>query len=274
MEPGERAAWANRAASAALVAAYLAGAARAMPDAEARAALHYAVVTTAGWGHLLGAARLPARGALPLACWSLGLVNAFVLYGLAVASVPALLLPLLAVSVWHAVENDVALPAAYAGDHRLGPHPRRAVTLAVCGAVTAGVLALAAAALPPSALGALENAPFAAALHGALRNLGFARRLAFGDVFAAATLHHLVSTAGLLAARVRADRRSDPERGRRFALRIAASHAAPVVLLALLPLAGPEGTRLRAALLAPPLYLFCSVLHVAQTTWRRGVARP
>jgi hypothetical protein len=273
MEPAERAAWANRAASAALVAAYLAGAARAVPDTEARTALHYAVVATIGWGHLLGAARLPARGALPLACWSLGLANAFVLYGLALANVPALLLPLLAVSVWHAVENDVALPAAYAGGHRLGPHPRRGRALGVCGAVTAAVLVLAAGALPPSALGPLGSAPLAASLHGALRSLAGAERVAFGDVFAAATLHHLVSTAGLLAARVRAEGRSDPRAARRFAARVAGCHAAPVVLLAVLPLAGAEGARLRAALLAPPLYLFCSVLHVAQTTWRRGVAR-
>jgi hypothetical protein len=273
MQPGERPAWVNRAASAALVAVYLAGAARALPDAEARAALHYAVVATIGWGHLLGAARLPARGALPLACWSLGLANAFALYGLALGSVPALVLPLLAVSVWHSVENDLALPAAYARGHRLGPHPRRGRALAVCGAVTAGVLALAASTLPPSALGPLGSTPLAASLHGALRSLAGAGRPAFGDVFAAATLHHLVSTAVLLAARVRADARRDPEAARRFAARVAGFHAAPVVALALLPLAGPEGARLRAALLAPPLYLFCSVLHVAQTTWRRGVAR-
>jgi hypothetical protein len=266
-----RAAWANRAASAALVAGYLAAAAFAIPDAERRAALHYAVVTGFGYGHLLGAAKLPGSSALARACWALGVVNALLLYGLAIERWPALVLALLAVSVWHTVENDLALGAAYAAHHRLGPHPLRLAALAPCAAGTALVLALSAATLGPGEIAPiLDGVPLAAAAHRALLALGMARRIHFGDVFAAATLHHLVSFALLLAARARALARRDRGAGERLALRAAACHAIPIALLAILPLAGPEAGAARSALLSPAHYLFVSVLHVLQTTARRG----
>ena len=254
MDPSARAAWANRTASAAIVAAYLAASARAVPDADARASLHYAVVTAVGYGHLLGAARLPGRGLAARASWALGIANAFALYALALAWLPEVALLLLAASAWHAAENDLALGAAYANGHRPAPHARSARTLAASGAAAAAVVGAAGCALAGIPLGPL----------GAL---------SFGDVFAAATLHHLVSFALLLAARARAVARRDAAAGARLAARLAAWHAGPALALALLPFAGAGGAALRAALVAPPFYLFCSALHVAQTTWQRGLAR-
>ena len=251
MEPGARAAWANRTASAAIVGAYLAASAHAVPDADARAALHYAVVTTAGYGHLLGAARLPGRGLAGRASFALALANALAVYGLALVRLPEIVLLLLAASAWHAVENDLGLAAAYARGHSLPPHPRGARALAACAAATAVVVAAAAAALASVPLGPVGP-------------------LAFGDVFAAATLHHLVSFALLLGARARALARSDAAAGARLAARLAAWHAVPVLVLALLPRLGAPGTALHGALVAPPLYLFFSVLHVVQTGLRRG----
>ena len=95
-----------------------------MPDADARAALHYAVVTAAGYGHLLGAARFPGRGLAGRAGFALALANALALYGLALERLPEVVLLLLAASAWHAVENDLGLATAYARAHSLPPHPR------------------------------------------------------------------------------------------------------------------------------------------------------
>jgi hypothetical protein len=274
VDPATRAAFANRAATASIVAAYLAAAAWAVPDPARRAALHYAVVTGFGYGHLLGAAKLPGSSMLERACWALGFVNALVLYGLAIGRFPALVLGLLAISVWHTVENDLALGPAHAAGQRLGPHARGARALLGCAVATAVVLALAAATLGPEELGpALAGIPLAPAAHRALGALGLVGRIHFGDVFAAATLHHLVSFALLLGARFRALARGDPRAARRFAGRVAALHAAPLAVLALLPLGGPDAVAVRSALGAPPVYLFLSVLHVAQTSWLRRVAR-
>jgi hypothetical protein len=295
----------NRAASAGLVGLYVAAAGIALPDEARRGALHYLVVATIGWGHLLGSLRLgrvASRSALRAACLAVALANALLLYLLALERWPALVLGMLAISVWHAAENDAALEQAYANGHRLGP-PSRSTGARLAGAgPTLLVVALAGGALPPAELGPLlaasplvAAAPALAAAGAATAGLalvagGERRRLglllagagsalcafgapsalAFADVFAAASLHHLVSWLLLLAGRARADSREDPGRARLLLRRVAAAHAAPVLVLWLLPLAGPGAAALRTWLLAPPLYLFASLLHVAYTARLRG----
>jgi hypothetical protein len=248
-----------RLASAAAVAAWLAAARVLVPEAEPRAALHYAGVAALGYGHLLGATRA-GRGALPrpspgapapaLRAWlALALVASFApLYALAAAHWPALVVASLAVAVWHAVENDLTLPAALRAGGRLGPLPR---------SLRAQAPALALAAL--------------AALAAALE-LGGRVRLSFGDLFAAAILHHLVSWLLVVECGRRALAARDRAAARRLGRRLAALHAAPIAAAAAVA-AAPDSApaRLLAPLLAPPLYLYFSAVHVAATALARGV---
>lgn len=302
----------NRARSAALVAAWLAAAGLLFPDGARRAEAHYLLVATLGYGHLIGALRPRGRGARPrgalrAAYVALAIANGLLAYALLLERWPALVLVLLAASVWHSAENDLALDAAYAAGRRLGPISLGAgAQLASLGATLLVVAlaggTLAAAGLEPAlAESALVRTgpPLAAAgaaaagaalllrgerpLLGALLLAGGAALcaggappgLAFADVFAAATLHHLVSWLLLLADRARAEARHEPAAAAALLRRVGAAHLAPAALLwVLLPLAGARGEALRAALLAPALYLFLSVLHVAQTARARGVAAP
>lgn len=249
-----------RLASAAVVAAWLGAARVLVPEPEPRAALHYAAVAALGYGHLLGATRAGrgafarARGgALPpaLHAWlELALVASFApLYALAATHVPALVVASLAVAVWHAVENDRALPAALRAGARLGPIPRSRRAQA-----------------PALALAAL------AALAAGLE-LGGRVRLPFGDLFAAAILHHLVSWLLVVESGRRALAARNPGAARRLGRRLAALHAAPLAAAAAVA-AAPDAApaRLLAPLLAPPLYLYFSAVHVAATAWARGLA--
>ena len=297
----------NRAGSAALVALYLAAAAAALPDEARRGALHYLVVASLGYGHLLGALRLrlPAPGPaawLRAACVGLALANGLLLYEWAVALWPALVLWLLAVSVWHCAENDLALEAAYARGHRLGAFGGSTGAQLAGAGVTLLAIALAGGTLAPGKLGPAlsasalvaagprlaaagaacagllllarrERCALGAALGAggiALAAAGPPASLAFADVFAAATLHHLVSWLRLLADRARVLSWRNPRAARALRRRVGAAHAAPLLVLWSLPLAGPEAAALRAHLLAPSFYLFVSVLHVAQTLRARG----
>lgn len=304
------AAWRIRAGSAAVVALYLLAARAALPDEARRSAFHYAVVAALGYGHLLGASRFARagaakrRGALRSACLLLAALNGILLYGILLERWPALVLALLGISVWHVVENDLALEDASAREHRPGPLPRGLDAQLACAGATALVVGLSRGALSPAELGStLAASPLAAAsprlfagaaaaaglallLRGRRRALGgilagggvalaAAGRspLAFGDVFAATTLHHLVSWLLLLAARARHAARRDPAGGRAFARRLLLVHLAPAALvLALLQPSSSAAAALRPLLLSPTLYLLFSALHVAQTARERGLA--
>ena len=248
-----------RLASAALVGAWLAAARLAQPDPELRAALHYVVVATLGYGHLLGATRL-GRARAPgdprglahalLALAPLAFVASLApLYGALSARWPAVVVAALAASVWHAVENDLALPAALRSGPRLPPLPRSARGQ-----------------LPALGVAALAAAAGAVALAGRLP-------LAFGDLFAGAMLQHLVSWLLVVRARQRALAARAPAAARRFGYRVLALHGAPAlaaVALALVPDGAPG--RVLGPLFAPSLYLFFSAAHVAATAWARGLA--
>jgi len=299
----------NRATSGAAVACYLLAARAALPGEGERAALHYAVVATLGYGHLLGAALRAGRAGagrsvLRSTCLLVAGANAVLLGGLALERWPALVLVLLGVSLWHVVENDLALAGAYARGHRPGPLPRSLDGQLGClGATLLGV-GLARGALAPAELGpALAASPLATAgpplfglaaaaagvaLLARRRRLGLGAALAagglalaaagraplsFGDVFAASTLHHLVSWLVLLADRRRALAAREPAEARAFARRVLLAHLAPAALLLALRL-DPSGSALRGVLLSPALYLLLSTLHVAQTALVRGLAPP
>ena len=296
----------NRTASVAAVALYLLAARSALPGEAERAALHYAVVAALGYGHLLGAARLPCAGgwsgALRSACLLLAGANAVLLGGLALERWPALVLVLLGVSLWHVVENDLALADAYARAQRPGPLPRGLDAQLGCAGATLLGVGLARGALAPAELGPLLAAsPLAAAsprlfgvaaataglallargrrraLAGTLVASGVALAaagrapLAFADIFAASTLHHLVSWLVLLAGRGRAAARRDPAQARSLVRRVLLAHLIPAALLLALLQAPSAAAPLRSLLLSPALYLLFSALHVAQTALARGL---
>jgi hypothetical protein len=295
----------NRATSAAAVAVYLLAARAAAPGEAERAALHYAVVATLGYGHLVGALRLvPAQHgarALGAACRLLAVANALVLGGLALERWPALVLVLLGVSLWHVVENDLALADAYHRGHRPGPLPRGLDAQLACAGATLLGVGLARASLSPAQLGPLLEASalaaagpgllgaaaaaagaallvrgrrraFGAALSAAGAALAFGRppALEFAELFAASTLHHLVSWGVLLADRRRT---APPAEARSLGRRLLLAHGVPAALLLALQLApGAAAASLGALLLSPPLYLLLSSLHVAQTAIAREAA--
>jgi hypothetical protein len=179
------------------------------PDGEARSRLQYALVITLGYGHLLGAA-LPAlrrgagRGALLYTAQAVSVATAFGFYAAGARAWPALPLVPVALSVWHIVENDLALARARRGGGSLAPLARGREQLPAL-AGSALVLGLAFLALPEPGR--------------------------FGDVWSAVTLHHLVAW---IAHRL--------ERGDRL-VRLAGLHAAPALVCAALWMAPDLGLR-------------------------------
>lgn len=248
MSAGARA-WRNRALSAAAVIALVAAFRAAEPDPQARATALYLTVIALGYGHLVGAAWFARRrigslaprvlgGALGAAFVASALGVALLVYLEAALHSSLLLVPLLALSVWHAFENDLVLPALYEAG-RVPPLPRSRRHHAAAAALSLVAIAL-----------------FAASLggHGPLLP---------AEIFALWTLYHVVSWLVLSL-----------ERGRpRVRAAVVAVHvlsAAPCAALLLAPL--PWEHPLRVALFAPSVYLFWASLHVAQTLWVRGLA--
>ena len=262
-----------RATSAGAVAFYLAAAAFAVPEPGARAALHHAVVAALGYGHLIGAwrPRLRRRGWLGSAAVALGIANLLGLYALALSRWPFLAILLLGLSAWHTVENDLAIGRACRRGQRLGPLPRRLRVQLGCAAATLAVIAVARASLREADLGPLAAAPLVA-WSGRLVAGAAAGSPPFADVFAALTLHHVVSWLLLLGQQVAAAAQRDVTAAWALARRIGSAHALPLAGVLVLGAApGEEPARLRALLVAPSLYLFFSSLHVLQTAWARGL---
>ncbi len=302
-----------RLASAGIVLLALGGARWAIPDPAERATALYLFVVTLGYGHLLGGAvfgweRLASR--VPGLLRS-GRGQAFALSTLALLLVawlwalgvwPTLMAPLLVVSVWHAVENDLAWERDGRGVVGIGTLAPGAVS----SGVTAWVCALFAASLPsetvsPSAAwSSLES--LSEPLGWAARSLALGcglwllrsgsgragtalvlgtvalpgdltRWLGFVEVFGAWTLHHLVSWLLVSVWRVRRSRNRGE--ARRETARLVGVHLLPVLVAALV-LAAPVGWDhpLRALLFAPGVYLFWAVLHVVQTALLRASCRP
>jgi hypothetical protein len=314
-------AWRNRGASLSLVAAFVLGTHGWVADAMAREQLQYVCVITLGYGHLLGGwvfarARLEALrppGVSPLLFGALLAVSAaslLALYGEALARAPILLIPVLAVTTWHTIENDLALARAYGERLALGPVTRdrdyHLIALGVTGLVVAATLAT----MDPAALAfAIGGTPLdatgnlapriAVGLGGAWLVLGGSRPahrvagallcagaialpadlrgtgIGFGEIFSIAVLHHLIGFLLLFADRARLALASgDRDAARSVGLRLALVHAPfALVTAALLLLPLPALYGLRTWFFSPALYLFWSLLHVAQTLAVRGLER-
>jgi hypothetical protein len=257
-------AWRNRVLSGALVACYLTAAAAWQPDALARAELHYRCVLTLGYGHLLGSA-VSARAPLSTALRRLGpltvslffclttVLLAFTLYLALISLLPSIVYGLLAIGMWHTVENDHMLASIYA------PRTRQAlVHVSAANSARLGlprlsrrlrshlsVLSITAAALCLAGL----------AVDGPL----------FADFFAATTLYHVASFLVLSI-----DRRHRTPRRLRTLLWV---HALPAAICAFLLAVPADPLRpLHNAAFSPAIYLFWSLLHVAQTVAVRECA--
>lgn len=312
--------WRNRTATTAVVLAFLFAARGLWPDPIDRAQVQYVFVITLGYGHLIGGAvfslrrlerlaRANAPGALISAFLLVTLATLFAGYGLLLNAWRSLLFPLFAVSIWHIVENDLALERAYRHRLQLGPLPRDLGHHALAIGLTALVSALAqatlahpelAAALHGTVLGEARNGPMRALAGAAGAVLIFRHALrgrgalgagliavacvlpgdlsrtswpAFGDVFSAATLYHLVQWLVFFGDRSRKGVPGSEANPTAIVWRrIAWVHAPPAALCALVlavPSNGP-GT-IAYALFSPAIYLFWSVLHVVQTAIARGI---
>jgi hypothetical protein len=214
------------------VATFLIASHLAFEEPEPRSYAQYLFVITLGYGHLLGAALGAHQGAraspLTRSFVATTIGSGFALYVEGVAVWPGLAFVLLALSVWHFTENDVAMARALRTGVALEPLRRdgRAQALPVAGA----------AAIVAAALAASPNP-------GPL-----------GDLFSAATLFHLVGWLVFLIARG-----ANP-------WRLLALHAPPFALCGLLLVASSDAALwLREWVFSPAIYLYWASLHVVHT---------
>lgn len=289
-----------------------------VPDPGPRTELQYLLVIALGYGHLIGAAvsgrrRLAARapvwlsGRLAGVAAALAVLDLFVVYVWATHVSLAIFLPLLVVSIWHVVENDLSLRQPASGRIRMAPMPRSVHHHVAAIAAPALLVAIGQQLLSPAVSDALMGSAQAAARahallyavssggglwlavrsRGDLRSYGTAitvattalwmdpswlASLSFGDFFSALTLYHLVQFLVLFTGRIR--RTPDPV-ARRASIRMLAWVHVPAFALCagLLLWPGEELAALRYAVFSPEIYLFWSVLHVGQTLAVRGVER-
>jgi hypothetical protein len=305
----------NRLATGAFVAGFLLATHALWPDPQARVERQYLFVITLGYGHLIGAAvfsRQRLARLMPAGVSSrlfelfvvASVLDLFALYAWLSNVSLAFFLPLLAVSLWHIVENDLALGRAYgerlaldglprSPDHHLAAFGMTALLLAF----GQSMLALASYAPEPAGLPLVAMGNLTARIAGAAcgvalvarrqRRLGLALAAAsvvlpaglsrfpgfgFGDFFSSVTLYHLVQFLVFFADRACTLRQHAARR--RLWRRIAWVHLSPALLCAALLLPpGDHFGALRYAIFSPQIYLFWSVLHVAQTIAARGIER-
>ncbi|HTY17706.1 MAG TPA: hypothetical protein VMH82_08255 [Myxococcota bacterium] len=304
----------NRLLTASVVASFVIVTRTLFPDPQIRAANQYLFVITLGYGHLIGAAVFSRRrlaglvpaGVPPRLFWAfvgVSIANLFALYAWLSNVSTLFFFPLLGVSLWHIVENDLALAGPSRNHLALGALPRSLEGHLLSLGITALVLAVGQSILTPADYGPvlagsplirLGDAParFAAAGCGLViaatgnrRGIGIAlagaslllpadslRALSFGDFFSAVTLYHLVQFLLLFAGRARET--ADTAARRRLLRDLASVHLPPAALcIALLLGPGARFAALRYAIFSPAIYLFWSVLHVGQTLATRGVER-
>jgi len=243
------------------------------PAPVERAVWLYLVAVPLGYGHLIGAAvfsrsrsrrsRAP-KGSRWLASVFAGssILSLLALYTWAL-NVRVLqswvLIPMLVLSAWHIVENDLALGRAYEDALQLGAVTRAPRHHGIALALTAGV--------GLAALATAEGLGFARACFGT----GIALRtpwLTLDELASGVLLYHAFSWLLFFEDRARALRPRaafDPARLRR---RVFALHAAPLALNAALYLWLPA---VHFYVAAPALYLFWSVLHAIHTVAVRGL---
>ncbi len=247
---------APRVAAAGAVAAVLFALRAAVPEPVERGMAIYLLVVSLGYGHLIGGALFARRSERPRGSRiaSGGLVAATLLSGFgvyiaAVAAAPVLALPLLALSIWHAVENDLALTPE--GARPIAPLPLGWGHHASSLGLSIALAALFVAAIPAEVLSSRPALPID--LSGWIR---------FEEIFGAWTLYHLVSWLAVAVARARQSGR--PLTG------LVAVHALPgVVCAGLLYLPLDWSHPLRQLVFAPAAYLYWAAAHVVQTHWAR-----
>ena len=302
----------SRLLTASLVASFVIATRALFPDPQVRAANQYLFVITFGYGHLIGAAVFSRRrlaglvpaGVSPRLFWifvGVSIANLFALYAWLSNVSILFFFPLLAVSLWHIVENDLVLAGASRNHLALGALPRSLEGHLLSLGITALVLAVGQSILTPADYGpVLAGSPLvrlgaapariaaaacglALAATGERRGIALAgaslllpaeavRALSFGDFFSAVTLYHLVQFLLLFAER--ASETADTAARRRLLRDLAWVHLPPAALcLALLLGPGARFAALRYTIFSPAIYLFWSVLHVAQTLATRGVER-
>lgn len=224
-------------------------------DGSERAEALYVVVLGLGYGHLLGAALVGRRASglrpqgVSLGLWRLFSVTSigtlFLAYFALLELFPAtsflvVASPLLAISVWHTVENDTAVADAYGRGFRMRSIERQ--TQGRTMAITC-LVALAAA-------------------------LASADEVIFAEVFAISTLYHLFQWLVFLSDRIVAG--GDRARGAALLRGIAWTHLPAAFVCAVLVIWRSSLPPLAFELaFSPSLYLFWSSLHVLQT----GLAR-
>jgi membrane protease YdiL (CAAX protease family) len=308
----ERDAWANRAVTVVLVSAFLVATHAFLPDPDERGLWQYFVVVTIGYGHLYGAAvfaraRRRRREPLRTAFVAVSAISGLASYAALSRRIEGFFLPFLVASVWHTVENDLALAGAYRNGMKLGGLPRdpthhllsigvaALVTLLVgltptWQAYTEGAGGVLFAALGREAVRVVVLAAAGALLlrRGGARSAGavlaalacgaerIAAHLTFADVFAAATLYHLFSWLLLFGERThRLARAGDRAGARALAARLFWVHAPLAALcIALWSVPASALAPIRELVFSPGIYLFWSFLHVVQTSWSRGLMAP
>jgi len=233
-----------------------------VPKAAERASWLYLVALPIGYGHLLGGllfARARFRSTT-LESAFLG-VTALVLLGVYLWALQvdglrfAVLVPMLLLSAWHIVENDLSLARSYRDALRQGGLPRdlRHHALALAGTLGIGLLAL----TTPTG-GFYLRWGFGAALPWQWATIA--------DLATAVLLYHAVSWILFFLDRARS---LPAGAARRLRARLWWLHATPLAVNAALYVGWSEAHLLVAS---PVLYLFWSVLHALQTGMVRGLA--
>ncbi len=266
----------DRALALAVPVAFVAASHVLWPDAPRRAENVYFCITLVGYGHLLGAAWFappvfPRPGGAPRALWtafvwtSIAVVFGFYgagveAFGQAALASPLPVLGLLTVSNWHVLENELSQRSSGA----IGGLPpiaanRRGHRIAVVGA--SGITFLAVSSPEVRAVYPDLAMPFVGP--------------SFVDTFAVLTGYHVAVWLVFSVRRATARMRSgDAAGGRTAARRLFIAHAVPVAVGLALLAAGPRVEELRILVFGPAVYLFWSVLHVAQTALSRRKASP
>lgn len=242
------------------------------PAAPERVVWLYLLALPLGYGHLLGAAVFarsrrvssgapPASRRLAAAFAASSALSLLALYAWSLgvrALVPWVVVPMLLLSVWHIVENDLALGRAYRSGLRLGPLVRspRHQLLALVPTAGVGIAALATE----------EGAVIARAWFGA--TLGVRLPIVpLDELVAAVLIYHAVSWLIFFEDRARALAASGVFDGARLRRSVLALHAGPLVLNAALYWWLPA---LYVWVASPLLYLFWSALHALHTAALRG----
>ncbi len=303
--------WRNRILSASIVLGLTALFMFQYPEPLVRAEYSYFFLMTLGYAHFLGgaaASRSRMRAFVPrgvpsglfAAFLATAVVTLFVTY-VSVVQARGLYLylplfpPLLALSLWHTAENDLAMQRAYEiGSLRIGAIPRDPDHHLLALGATLLLLAVGIATLNGNSFSGfavgvdnswvrLLGAVCGVAL--GVRSRRWPRRLlatgmigaalwtprstawlSFGDFFFIVMLYHFVSWLILFADRARAN----PSESWVLWRRLLVVHLPPILVSGVLLLPHPLLVQLRFLIFVPVIYLFWSLAHITQTVILRG----